>query len=83
MTCECIETVDAKLAERNTRVMLPIMLGADQTRRPMIVTDQVQTGRGKQKAVGLFATYCPFCGVPYFSDAPEHLRSQPQEGNRG
>lgn len=67
--CGCIAVVDAKLAERNTRIMLPIMLGADQTARPMIVTDQIATGRGKHKAVGLFATFCPFCGVAYQQDA--------------
>jgi hypothetical protein len=63
--CKCIDDVDAKLAERNTRVMLPIMLGADQTPRAMIVTEQVETGRGKKKAVGMFASYCPFCGTAY------------------
>ena len=68
MACNCIEVVDAKLAARNTRIMLPIMLGADQTARPMIVTDQIVSGRGKPKAVGMFATFCPFCGVAY-SDA--------------
>lgn len=65
MACNCISTVDAMLAERNTRIMVPIMLGADQTPRPMIVTDQIETGRGKKKAVGMFATFCPFCGVRY------------------
>ncbi|PTQ64482.1 hypothetical protein C8J45_103332 [Sphingomonas sp. PP-CE-3G-477] len=65
MACNCIAEVDAKLAERNTRIMLPIMLGADQTARPMIVTDQIETGRGKKKAVGMFATFCPFCGVSF------------------
>jgi hypothetical protein len=68
MACDCIKTVDAKLAERNTRIMLPIMFGSDQTPRPMIVTEQIETGRGKLKAVGLFATFCPFCGTAY---APE------------
>ncbi|HEX7853806.1 MAG TPA: hypothetical protein VF503_08940 [Sphingobium sp.] len=63
MSCDCITTVDAMLAERNTRIMLPIMLGGDQTARPMIVTEQIETGRGKKKAVGMFATFCPFCGV--------------------
>lgn len=65
MTCDCIATVEAKMAERNTRIMLPIMLGSDQTIRPMIVTQQIETGRGKLKACGLFATFCPFCGVSY------------------
>ena len=65
MACNCIETVNAKLAGRNTRIMIPIMFGADQTVRPMIETEQIETGRGKQKAVGLFATFCPFCGSSY------------------
>jgi hypothetical protein len=65
MACDCITTVDAMLAERNTRIMLPIMLGPDQTPRPMIVTEQIEGGRGKKKAVGMFATFCPFCGVRY------------------
>lgn len=63
--CSCIEKVDEMLAERNTRIMLPIMLGADQTTRPMIVTDQIERGRGKKKAAGMFASYCPFCGEKY------------------
>lgn len=62
--CNCIEQVDAKLAERNTRITLPIM-GADQTARAMIVTEQIEVGRGKSTAVGMFATFCPFCGAEY------------------
>ncbi len=65
MACSCIEMVNARLAERNTRMMLPIMFGEDQTRRPMIETEQVETGRGKPKAVAMFATFCPFCGTSY------------------
>lgn len=65
MACDCINTVDGMLAERNTRIMLPIILRGDQTPRPMIVTEQIETGRGKKKAAGMFATFCPFCGVRY------------------
>lgn len=63
--CGCADKIDAMLAERNTRIMFPIMLGADQTRRAMIVTEQITTGRGQKKATGMFATFCPFCGVKY------------------
>jgi hypothetical protein len=62
MTHKCFTEADAMLAKRNTRLAFPIMLGGDQTPRPMIATEQVTTGRGKQKAVGIFATFCPFCG---------------------
>lgn len=65
MTCTCIETVDAMLAPHNTRLMIPIILTGDQAPKVMIVTYQIETGRGKKRAKGMFATFCPFCGVPY------------------
>ncbi len=58
------------LAERNTCIDLPIMLGADQTARPMIATRQIETGRGKKKAVGMFASFCPFCGITLTDTQP-------------
>ncbi len=64
MTCGCIETVDAKLAEHNTRLAQPIMFGADQTVRLMIRTEEVAKVRGK-RAVSMFASFCPFCGTAY------------------
>lgn len=63
MTCNCIETVDAMLAERNTRLTQPIVFSDNQAPRLMIVTEQIESGRGKKKACGMFATFCPFCGV--------------------
>jgi predicted Zn-ribbon and HTH transcriptional regulator len=67
MTCTCIETVNEKLKERNTRLEIPIMLRFKgeprQDDRVIIRTEQVETGRGKAKAVAMFPTYCPFCGV--------------------
>lgn len=59
----CFETVDAMLATHNTQLTFPIMLTGDQTKRPMIETQQIETGRGKKKAVSMFATFCPFCGA--------------------
>ncbi|WP_017993891.1 hypothetical protein [Rhizobium leguminosarum] len=73
MTCTCIQTVNEKLAERNTRLMIPIILrfkGEEKSPdRLMIVTEQIETGRGKAKATGVFASFCPFCGVKYGEDA--------------
>jgi hypothetical protein len=70
MTCTCIETVNEKLATLNTRLMLPIVFGRKEgePERLMIVTEQIETGRGKAKSVGMFATCCPFCGVKYAAD---------------
>jgi len=71
MTCSCIETVNEKLAERNTRLTIPIVFGKSNLSadRLMIVTEQIETGRGKAKATGIFASFCPFCGVKYEGDA--------------
>lgn len=63
MSCDCISKFDAMLAERNTRIAIPLILSEPSTVRPMIETQQVMTGRGKAKAVSVFATFCPFCGV--------------------
>lgn len=67
--CDCIKIVNEKLATRNTRLTIPwVFTPAGRPPAPetvMIETEQVETGRGKAKAVGMFPTYCPFCGVKY------------------
>ena len=69
--CDCIETVNAKLAQHNTRLREPMLLmsrGAgdqDQARRLFIETEQIETGRGKPKAMAMFTSRCPFCGEEY------------------
>jgi hypothetical protein len=69
MSCDCIDVVNAKLAERNTRLLLPITLSQlanpDEPQRLLVETEQVERGRGKKKACSMFATFCPFCGVAY------------------
>lgn len=60
----CREKIDALLAERNTRVQYVFTLGDSGVGMPWpIATEQVERGRGKKKAVMLFASFCPFCGV--------------------
>ena len=54
--CNCIATINASLAKRNTRLSL-----ADG--RPMLVTERISNGRGMHPAIGMLATHCPFCGV--------------------
>ncbi len=69
MTCTCIETVNEKLATRNTRLSQAIMFQEANHPGLMLETDQIEKGRGKPKAVSMFLTYCPFCGVKYGEDA--------------
>lgn len=68
MTCKCIETVNEKLASRNTRLSQAIMFGEAKHPGLMIETHQIEKGRGKPKAVSMFLTYCPFCGTKYGED---------------
>lgn len=68
--CDCIKTVNAKLAERNTRLVIPWVLRANTPETVMIETEQIEKGRGKPKAVGMFPSHCPFCGVAYKPEEP-------------
>jgi len=65
MACNCIETVNEKLATRNTVLSQAMMFGTRDHEGLMLETSQIEKGRGKQKAVAMFLTYCPFCGTKY------------------
>ncbi len=67
MTCDCIKIVNVKLAERNTGLNIPLVLGAQpgEPVRLLVETYQLEKGHGKPKAVSMFASCCPFCGVRY------------------
>lgn len=71
MTCTCIETVNELLKPRNTKLHEPMMIFNEdrQHHRLFVETAQIETGRGKPKAVSMFASFCPFCGVKYGEDA--------------
>lgn len=64
MACTCIQIVNEKLASRNTRLVSTINLG-DWAEYPLIRTEQVETGRGKAKALAMHPSFCPFCGAKY------------------
>jgi len=63
-TCDCRDTINAKLAEHNTRIKHYYTLSGNGLGMPWPVeTEQVEKGRGKKKAMSLFASFCPFCGA--------------------
>lgn len=72
MACDCIERVDAKLAEAssNTRLtrLFPL-IGNELGMTVRLATEQVIKARGR-KAWEISPTFCPFCGVRYRPDAP-------------
>lgn len=62
--CSCREKANAALAAHNTRVEAVFSLADNRVGMPWLIsTVQVEKGRGKPKAVGLYASYCPLCGV--------------------
>lgn len=73
MACNCADEVDLKLAARNTQLTRAIVFGSGRSGNPnlMLQTEQIETGRGKPKAVSMFPTFCPFCGARYEPSAEE------------
>ncbi len=65
--CDCINQMDALLAEKNTGVVFT-MFGKPP--RMLVATYQRERGRGKPKETALIAAYCPCCGEKYVADAP-------------
>lgn len=64
-SCDCVDKVDAMLAEKNTRITRALIISQPDTFRALIETEQVESGRGKPKARSMFASFCPFCGTKY------------------
>lgn len=76
--CNCRERINTGLAPHNTKIAPYFSLAGDKVGEPWpIETVQIEKGRGKPKAAGIFASFCPFCGVNL--RVPE---SDATEGNR-
>ncbi|MHC1549427.1 hypothetical protein [Phyllobacterium sp. K27] len=54
---------------RNTKLSLTITFGSTLDAFPSIGTEQIEKGRGKQKAVAMLPSFCPFCGEKYEKEA--------------
>jgi hypothetical protein len=58
--CDCMDEVNAKLAERNTKIELP-WFGPQ---LPRVITMKLDDKK-RGKPMGMFCTFCPFCGEKY------------------
>jgi len=67
--CNCIETVNEKLSEKNinTRIKVPFLLNDDMSlagSKVQIVTEK-ENSDVRKKPVPVFSSFCPFCGEAY------------------
>jgi len=67
--CNCVETVNEKLNEKNlnTKIKVPLLLDSSMNCtgvKVQIVTEKADSGVRK-KAVPVFSSFCPFCGEAY------------------
>ncbi len=72
MPCECIEHMNAKLADHNTKLGITIGWTKDgQTfALPTIATEKIEKRVRKGPAIAV-PTFCPFCGERCFPE-PAH-----------
>lgn len=66
MACNCIEAIDAKLAERNSKLEVGFTFGTEDRHGyvfPALSTEKINK-RNRDKC-GAIPTFCPFCGVKY------------------
>ena len=66
--CDCITTVNADLKQHNTMLVFTLLGNPSRT---VIDTMQIETGRGKKRALPVVASYCPFCGERYEAKAEQ------------
>lgn len=68
MTCNCIELINARLRERNSRLETGFTFGTDDRpgyEFPTLSTEKIDK-RNRDK-MGAIPSFCPFCGVAYRS----------------
>jgi hypothetical protein len=72
--CNCIEEVQKKLLEtgRNTMLDIPMSLSPshDLSANRVTISTCKRDEKKREKPLRMFASYCPFCGLPY-EDVPE------------
>lgn len=65
--CDCLTKTEELLKPKNTRLGVAFIVTNENEMvvRPLILTEQIEKGRGKGKAVNMLPSFCPFCGTKY------------------
>lgn len=64
MACECIQEIDAMLAERNTKLS-PTIIFSTPARVTVTLETEVLAPKRGARPVAMLPTFCPFCGTRY------------------
>lgn len=66
MACTCIEVIDKKLAERNSRLEVGFTFGtAERPGYTFAALSTEKIDKKKRDKLGAIPTFCPFCGKAY------------------
>ncbi|MBN9601854.1 MAG: hypothetical protein J0G33_02875 [Afipia felis] len=71
MACNCIDEIDAKLAEHNSKLEVGFTLGSEERHSfvfPALRTEKID--KRNRKKMGAIPTFCPFCGTRYREASP-------------
>lgn len=66
MACKCIEAINEKLAERNSKLEIGFTFGFEGRASytfPSLSTEKLN--KKNRDRCGAIPTFCPFCGVKY------------------
>lgn len=71
MGCACIDEMNAKLADYNTKLGLTLGFGRDGSTYtfPCLHTEKIEKRVRKGPAIAV-PSFCPFCGEKYKADDP-------------
>lgn len=60
--CDCIERINEKLGEHNSRLSTTFMVRDGELKDSLVIQTEKINPRNREK-MGAVPTFCPFCGV--------------------
>lgn len=65
MACNCIEAINGKLAERNSKLSFGLVVRGNKMDVSIVIGTEVIEKKRGARPTGVVPTFCPFCGVKY------------------